>query len=161
MEKPFTSAQSLVEATAAAIFPHLDRPFAFFGHSMGALISFELARYLRRHHKPQPTHLFISGHRAPQLGIEKDLTSKLPDAEFAAELRRLNGMPREVLEHPELMQLMIPLLRADFEVCQTYQDTPEPPLDCPFEVFGGLQDEDVTREMVEAWREQTTRSFKL
>lgn len=161
MEKPFTSAQALVEAAADAILPHLDRPFAFFGHSMGAIISFELARYLRRHNRPQPTRLFISGRSAPQLGVKESATYSLPDAEFAEELLRLNGTPREVLEHPELMQLMLPLLRADFEVCQTYQYLPEPPLDCPITAFGGLNDQDVSGEMVGAWREQTSRPFNL
>ena len=160
-EKPFTRAQSLVEAAAEAILPYLDLPFAFFGHSMGAIISFELARYLRRHQRPQPTHLFISGRSAPQLNIEESATHNLPDAEFAEELRRLNGTPHEVLEHPELMQLMMPLLRADFEVCQTYQYRPEPALDCPISAFGGLHDADVSTAMVEAWREQTNGPFRL
>jgi medium-chain acyl-[acyl-carrier-protein] hydrolase len=78
-----------------------------------------------------------------------------------AELRRLNGTPKEVLEHPELMELMIPLLRADFEVCQTYKPTDGPPLSCPIHAFGGLQDEDIPREHVEAWRNETTGSFEL
>ncbi|HEY0101520.1 MAG TPA: alpha/beta fold hydrolase [Pyrinomonadaceae bacterium] len=160
-EKPFTRALSLVEAAAGAILPYLDRPFAFFGHSMGAMISFELARYLRRHNHPQPTHLFISGSRAPQLGFNGAVTYNLPDAEFAEELRRLNGTPREVLEHPELMGLMTPVLRADFEVCQTYLYTPEPALDCPVTAFGGLLDQGVSREMIEAWEEQTTARFRL
>ena len=160
-EKPFTRAQSLVEAAAEAILPHLDRPFAFFGHSMGAIIGFELARYLRRHNLPQPVHLFISGRRAPQLNLTDKVTYNLPDAEFAQELQRLNGTPREVLAHPELMQLMTPLLRADFEVCQTYRYTEEPALDCPISAFGGLHDRDVSGEMVRAWREQTGGSFRL
>jgi medium-chain acyl-[acyl-carrier-protein] hydrolase len=161
MEKPFTNYQSLVEAVAQAILPHCDRPFAFFGHSMGAIISFELARYLRRHNGPQPTHIFVSGRRAPQLNVNDSPTYNLPDAEFAEELRRLNGTPREVLENAELMQLVIPLLRADFEVCQTYQYTPEPPLECPISAFGGVEDKDVSGAMVEAWGEQTNGPFKL
>lgn len=160
-EKPYTSAQSLVEAAAEAIVPHLDRPFAFFGHSMGALISFELARRLRRLNMPQPTHIFLSGRGAPQLGVREAITYNLPDKEFAEELRRLNGTPREVLEHQELMELMIPLLRADFEVCQTYLYTQEPPLDCPVTAFGGLYDYEANGEMVGAWREQTSRAFRL
>lgn len=161
METAFTRYQSLVEAVAHAILPHCDRPFAFFGHSMGAIISFELARFLRRHNGPQPTHIFISGRRAPQLNVNDSPTYSLPEAEFAEELRRLNGTPREVLENAELMQLVIPLLQADFEVCQTYQYTPEPPLECPISAFGGLEDKDVSSAMVEAWSEQTTGPFKL
>jgi surfactin synthase thioesterase subunit len=160
-ENPYTSLQSLVEAAAEAITPYLDLPFAFFGHSMGALISFELARHLRRLHKPLPRHLFLSGRSAPQLGIHDEVTYNLPANEFAQELRRLNGTPREVLEHQELMELMIPLLRADFEICQTYRDTQEPPLNCAITAFGGLDDPDATEELIAAWREQTTSSFRL
>ena len=160
-EKPYTCAQSLVEAAAEAIIPHLDLPFAFFGHSMGALISFELARHLRRLDMPPPAHICVSGRGAPQLGVREPVTYNLPEKEFAEELRRLNGTPREVLEHQELMELMIPLLRADFEVCQTYRYTQEPALDCPITAFGGWYDYEVSGEMVGAWREQTTRSFRL
>lgn len=160
-EKPYTSAQTIVEAAAEAIVPYLDRPFAFFGHSMGALISFELARHLRRLNLPKPMHLFLSGRGAPHFGKRERVTYNLPVDEFAEELRQLNGTPREVLEHQELMELMIPLLRADFEVCQTYDYTEEPALDCPITAFGGLYDEAVTSEMVAAWRDQTTSSFRL
>jgi medium-chain acyl-[acyl-carrier-protein] hydrolase len=161
MEKPDTSAQSLVEAAAEAITPYLDLPFAFFGHSMGALISFELARHLRRLHLPAPKHLFLSGRSAPHPEIRDPVTYNLPVNEFAEELRRLNGTPREALENHELMELMIPLLRADFEICQTYSYTQEPPLDCPITAFGGLDDSDSTEQMIAAWREQTTSSFTL
>ena len=161
-EKPYTSARSLVDAVAEAIIPHLDRPFAFFGHSMGALISFELARQLRRLNMPSPLHLFLSGRAAPQRReFKESITYNLPAKEFAEELRRLNGTPREVLEHQELMELMIPLLKADFEICQTYNYTQEPALDCPITAFGGLSDHEATGEMIDAWREQTTRSFRL
>lgn len=160
-EKPYTSAQAVVEAVAEAIVPYLDRPFAFFGHSMGALISFELTRHLRRLNRPGPKHLFLSGRGAPQFGKKERLTYNLPTDEFAEELRRLNGTPREVLEHQELMELMIPLLRADFEVCETYDYTEEPPLDCPITAFGGLYDATVTGAMVQAWRDQTTSKFRL
>lgn len=160
VENLFTRYQSLVEAIADAIFPYLDRPFAFFGHSMGAIISFELARHLRRHNGPTPAHVFVSGRRAPHLSVNEPTTYKLPDFEFTEELRRLNGTPREVLDNAELMNLLIPLLKADFEVCQTYRYTNGPPLDCPISAFGGLQDRDVGSEMVEAWGQHTAGPFR-
>ena len=161
-EKPYTSAHSLVEAVAEAIIPHLDLPFAFFGHSMGALISFELARHLRRLNLPAPVHLFLSGRAAPQRTKFKELvTYNLAPKEFVEKLRQLNGTPREVLEHQELMELMIPLLKADFEICQTYDYTQESALDVPITAFGGLNDHEVTEEMIAAWREQTSGSFRL
>lgn len=160
-EAPFTHTRPLVEAVAEAILTYLDMPFAFFGHSMGAIISFELARHLRRHSYPMPSHIFVSGRRAPQLKVKESATYNLPENQFAEELRRLNGTPREVLENAELMQLVIPLLRADFEVCQNYQYTDETPLDCPISAFGGLQDQEVSSAMVEAWQEQTNGSFRM
>jgi medium-chain acyl-[acyl-carrier-protein] hydrolase len=107
---------------------------------MGGLISFELARYLRRHQGPLPIHLFISGRCAPQITSSETAKSVLPEDEFIEELIRLNGTPPEVLDNPELMMMMIPLLRADFLLCESYTYKKEPPLDCPISVFGGLQD---------------------
>jgi medium-chain acyl-[acyl-carrier-protein] hydrolase len=159
-ESPFNRLSTLVEAAAQALLPYLDKPFAFFGHSMGALISFELARQLRRQHGPQPVHLFVSARLPPQIPDKSPRTYDLPEAEFINELRSLDGTPKEVLEHPELMGLMLPMLRADFAVCQTYNYVYEPPLNCPLTVFGGLQDE-TDRESLEPWREQTIASFSL
>ena len=161
-DAPFTRLSPLVDAIGQAILPHLDKPFAFFGHSMGALIAFELARYLRRQRGPAPRHLLVSGRRAPHLSETERTTYNLPEAEFTEELKRLNGTPQEVLEHEELMQLMLPLLRADFGICETYQYESEPPLDCPISAYGGLQDTHVTKEHLEAWRTQTNnRHFTL
>jgi medium-chain acyl-[acyl-carrier-protein] hydrolase len=159
MEEPFNRLSTLVGAAAEALLPYLEKPFAFFGHSMGALVSFELARELRRHDLA-PAHLFVSGRWPPQMRDNSDPTYDLPDAQFMKELRSLNGTPKEVLEHPALMELMLPMLRADFEVCQTYRYVEEPPLNCPLTVFGGLQDE-TDRESLENWRKQTTASFSL
>jgi medium-chain acyl-[acyl-carrier-protein] hydrolase len=160
-EAPFTSLLPLVAAIGQALPPYLDKPFAFFGHSMGGAISFELARYLRRMNMPQPLHLFVSGRRAPQLTADEPPAYNLPVAEFLEELRRLNGTPAEVLDHPEMMQLLLPLVRADFELIQTYTYSPEPPLSCPISVFGGLEDHTDRIHYLEAWREQTTASFSL
>ena len=160
-EQPFTSLDALVEAAAEAIAPSVDKPFALFGHSMGAMISFELARRLRELGRPQPAHLFISGRRAPQLPNNDPLSYNLPEAELRKELLRLNGTPKEVLEHPELMELMLPLLRADFSVVETYVYRPGVPLACPLTAFGGLRDSEVSRQELDAWREQTAGEFVL
>lgn len=150
-----------VEAVAAGLTPALDRPFAFFGHSMGALISFELARYLRRLGRPGPVHLFVSGHGAPHLPDRNPPLHGLPEPEFVAKLRELNGTPEEVLRHEELLQLLIPVLRADFAVCETYVYQAEPPLPCPISAYGGLADGYVNREELAAWQEQTASRFSL
>lgn len=159
---PFTRLLPLVEAIVEeALAPHLSTPFAFFGHSMGAIISFEVARYLRRRGGPSPLHLFVSGRRAPQLPGRERQTYDLPEEEFTAELRRLNGTPQEVFEYPELMQLLMPMLRADFEANETYVYRPGPPLDCPITAFGGVEDSEASFEELGAWREQTSAEFSL
>jgi medium-chain acyl-[acyl-carrier-protein] hydrolase len=158
---PFKQIEPLVKAIASEILPYLDKPFAFFGHSMGGLVSFELARFIRRHHSLEPAHLFISGRRAPQTKDLKPPIHHLPEADFLQELRQLNGTPEEVLNNHELMEILTPILRADFAVLETYIYTREAPLNCPISVFGGLQDKEVQLEELEAWREQTFNSFSL
>nr|QEO74499.1 thioesterase [uncultured bacterium] len=160
-ERPLTSLGELVAAAAPALLPFMDRPFAFYGHSMGALLGYELARRLREEGRPEPSYLFVSGCRAPQSADARDVTYDLPDAEFVEVLRRLKGTPAEVLEHEELLRLLLPLLRADFAVTQTYRYSEGPPLGCPITAVGGLQDEEVTREHLPPWREMTTGAFSL
>lgn len=158
-EAPLTQLGALMRSLAPALRPHLDKPFALFGHSMGALISFELARVLRREHGLLPLHLFVSGRRAPQCERAGPYTYDLPEPEFLQELRRLNGTPREVLENTELVRLMLPVVRADFALTQTYNYAVEHPLACPISAYGGLGDSDVTADQLEAWREHTTAAF--
>jgi medium-chain acyl-[acyl-carrier-protein] hydrolase len=160
-EKPFTRMLPLVQAIAQALLPHLDKPFIFFGHSMGGLISFELARLLPRDYGLSPVHLFVSGRRAPQIPAPDSPIHALPDPAFLEKLRRLNGTPEAVLKSGELMQLLIPTLRADFAVLETYIYAPGPTLDCPITAFGGLQDREVNCDDLEAWREQTNAAFSL
>ncbi|HKU75298.1 MAG TPA: thioesterase II family protein [Pyrinomonadaceae bacterium] len=159
-ETPFRDHTALVLALAQGLTPYLDKPCAFFGHSMGAIISFELARYLQQENGFEISHLFVSGRRAPQFPRTDPYTFNLPEAEFVEELRRLNGTPSEVLFHPELMNLMLPLLRADFELIETYSYVPGPPLTCPITAFGGLDDEEV-KDVLDPWREQTGGPFSL
>lgn len=128
---------------------------------MGALIAFELARLLRKEYGLSPLQLFVSGRNAPQLPITDSPLYNLPEAEFIEALRRLNGTPHEVLEHEELMQFMLPVLRGDFTVCETYAYSDDAPLDCPITAFGGVEDKDVRRERLESWLMQTNASFLL
>ena len=160
-DAPFTQIKPLVEAAAEAIMPFFYKPFAFFGHNMGALIIYELARLLRRKKAAAPIHLFVAGHSAPHLRSREVLTYNLPHDEFIEVLRRLKGTPQEVLDHPELIELVVPLLRADFEICETYQHSNEPPLESPITAFGGTDDVDAPRERMEAWRDHTSGAFSL
>jgi surfactin synthase thioesterase subunit len=154
-EKPYTHIEPLVEALAEVLPPYFDLPFAFFGHSMGALIGFELTRELRRRGAAQPIHLFLSGRRSPEVPPREEPIHDLPEPEFIVKLRELNGTPEEVLQHAELMHLLIPILRADFAINENYTFKPELPLDIGFSAFGGLGDVEVTREDVSAWAQHT------
>lgn len=160
-EKPFTNARPLAQEVTEALTDVLDLPYAFFGHSMGALIAFEVARGLRRKQKPLPRHLFVSSVRAPQYRNRDQLSFDMPDAEFIDELRSLNGTPNEVLENSELMALMMPMLRADFSVAQTYEFVEETPLSLPISVYGGENDVSVSATELEGWRGQTAGPFSL
>jgi len=158
-ERPFTHMEPLIETLAEVLQPYLDVPFAFYGHSLGALISFELARQLRRQHGPTPTQLLVSGCHAPQLPLSDEPVHQLPDEEFVQALRRFNGTPDAVLQDADLMRLLLPLLRADFAIYETYTYTPEEPLSCPIAAYGGLHDFRASRESVEAWKQQTEHKF--
>jgi medium-chain acyl-[acyl-carrier-protein] hydrolase len=160
-EPPFTKLSCLIEALTRALDPLLDKPFAFFGHSLGALIGFELARQIRRQYGAHPVRLFVSAGRAPQIPHRAPPIHTLPDNQFLAELRRLNGTPRELLDHEELIEVMLPILRADFALYETYLYSTEPPMNCPICTFGGLQDRRVSASDLEAWRSQTSASFSL
>lgn len=160
-EPAFDRPEPLIQGVADALQPWLDMPFVFFGHSMGGMISFELSRELRRRGQKLPLHIFVSGRRAPQLPARDEPIHDLPEPEFIVKLRELNGTPEEVLQHAELMKLLIPVLRADFAVNETYNYTEEEPLDVGISAFGGLGDEEVTREDLASWRDQTRGRFRL
>jgi medium-chain acyl-[acyl-carrier-protein] hydrolase len=162
LREPFlVSLPAMIDKLEEVTMPLLDKPFVFFGHSMGAMIAFELARALRRRRGKQPQALFMAGRRAPQLPKIEPISYNLPHDEFIEELIKLDGTPKEVIEHAELMELMIPLLRADFQLVQTYEYLTDSPLRCPITVYGGLQDHETTREMLLSWKEQTTSRFAL
>lgn len=145
----------MLDALQQAIQPLLDKPFALFGHSMGGLIAFELARKL------QPQALFVSGCSAPQIPDPNPPIHNLPDDEFIKSLQKLNGIPDEVLNSAELMELVLPSLRVDFEVLENYCYTPNgKQLTCPIITYSGLEDSHVNREQLEGW-EMHTNNFKL
>lgn len=160
-EPPYVSLPSLIGDLEGLIWSLLDKPFVLFGHSMGAIIAFELARYLRRKYDCEPQALFISGRRAPQIPNSDPINYNLPKDEFIKELIELDGTPKEVIEHEELMDMMIPLLRADFQLTQTYEYTADIPLQCPIAVYGGLEDHHVPREVLLPWKEMTSSNFSL
>lgn len=160
-EPPQTSARPLARLIADALIPYLDRPFAFFGHSMGALLSFEVARELRRRGLRIPDHLFVSAKSAPQLPPSRPPVFDLPEADFLEQLRRLYNPPEQAWERPELLQMLLPVMRADMAICDTFVFCHEPPLDCPICACGGTDDPETPMERLDAWREQTTSVFTV
>jgi medium-chain acyl-[acyl-carrier-protein] hydrolase len=160
-EKPFQRLDALVASAADALLPHLTTPFVFFGHSLGALVGFEVARKLRRDGRPQPLHLFASAHRAPHLPNPHPEIRMLSDADFVDQLcKRYGGIPQTVLDNPDLLELMLPCLRADFSVFETYTYSEEPPLACRITAYGGTRDRRVSEPEVRAWERQTTGGFR-
>lgn len=160
-EKPFYSMSALVGALGRSILPFIDRDVAFFGHSMGGLVSFELSRQLRREFGLEPARLFVSGCSAPRNAHLLPRIHRLPTPEFLNELRRLNTATGPMSNDDQILQLMLPTLRADFTVCETYSYLNEPPLDSAISVYGGLQDYKVKHEYLEEWRKETTGTFAL
>lgn len=159
-EQPYDHVDPMVDVLVDALRPYMDLPFTFFGHSMGAIIGFALARELRRRGERLPFHLFVSGRGAPDQPARQEPIHGLPEDEFLAKLRELNGTPEEVLQHAELMKLLLPILRADFAVNETYPYTEEALFELPLSAFGGLGDVDIPAEDVEAWGSQTTGRFR-
>src|SRR5262249_9374078 len=126
-----------------------------------ALIAFELARELRRRSRTMPAHLFFSACRAPSAVRGVPVTFNLPHRDFMAALERLNGTPKEFFEHPEIQKALLPLLRADFEITDTYEYLTESPLACPINVYGGDQDELATVKSLYPWQVETSGGCKI
>ncbi len=159
-EPAYTRLTPLVEALADAIDPYLDKPFAFFGHSMGSLVGFELARQLRRTHEKHPVRLYLGAYRAPHLPNPNVKIYHLPLEVFKVILRA-DGIPERILQNEELMQAMLPTLRADFELCDTHIYKEEAPLQCPFSIFGGQEDNRISAAELAAWRIHSSAECNL
>ena len=140
---------------------YFDRPICLFGHSLGALIAFELSRTMRQREMPAPHRLFISACRAPQIPYKRPPIHHLDDPEFLQAVGKLNGTPSEVLMHQELLRILLPALRADFRLAETYRYVPAPPLSCAISAIGGDEDEFITRGDLVAWHSQTTGPFNF
>jgi surfactin synthase thioesterase subunit/glycosyltransferase involved in cell wall biosynthesis len=159
-EQGYERMKPLVEALLEEIRPHTGVPFAFFGHSMGAGISFELARALRREGLPQPVSLHVSGARAPQYRLNHTPPAEPTLRDFIAELRRLEGFPPSVLNNSELLKLALPALLSDARLYRHYRYEPGEPLNLPVFAYGGEADPNVTGEHLESWKAQTAAGFR-
>lgn len=160
-EPPYSELRPLVHAAAEALASEVEMPFAFFGHSMGGLIAFELARELRKRHGIQPAHLFISAKCSPRQRPEDPAVGQLSDAALIEVLERYEGTPRDLLNDAELMKLVLPVIRADMALCDSHVYEPGASLECPITVFGGLDDHVCSRACLESWQEHTKGPFTL
>ncbi len=161
-ETPIASIPGIVSALLPEILACADRPFAFFGHSMGAVVATEVARALQSSGGPVPSHLFVSARRPTGVADPDPPMAHLPDAELVAELNsRYGGIPPEVMEHEELMALLLPGLRADLSALESFQPTAGTRLTMPLHVFGGAGDARVPRAHLEAWQADAQGSFRV
>lgn len=160
-EPAVTSAGRLSAQIVEAMMPLLGEPFALFGHSLGALLAFEIARTLSDRRLPTPVTLFLSGCGVPKPRRAAHPIHLLPDDDFLAEVRRFGGTPPEVLADAEMMSLVLPRLRADIELYESYSFSGGPPLAVPISVFGGLDDEEARRDELAGWARLTTGHFRL
>ena len=164
-EKPYSSLPTLIETLAQIIAKHSaseDKlPFAFFGHSLGAIVAFEVARYCKRHYFPMPRRIFVSGCDAPQHRSPCKNLHKLSDSDLIDALKDYNGTPPEILEHRELMDLVLPAIRADFSLGETYRYLPSHPLNIPITVLAGKLDEHILLEELQEWRKETTNECRV
>lgn len=156
----FTNMFTLVDALVDAVRHLLDRPYAIFGHSMGSLVGFELTRALRRQSLPLPAHLIVSGRRAPHLPDPYPPLHPLPDRALLTNLRERYGDAGPALDHAELAALLIPTIRADFQVCETYQPPEEPPLELPMTAMAGADDPVATPDELAAWQVHCAGAFR-
>lgn len=157
-EPPFTRLPPLVDTLVEVVRRRLDKPYALFGHSMGALVGFELARALRRRGLPRPVHLFLASYTAPQVLARTPPAPKTREVEptLAHKRAQAHAVPGEMTA--ELLKLVMPTLLADTALCESYTYQEEEPLECPLSVFRGSEDE-VREHHIEAWRELTRGSF--
>jgi len=160
-EPALESVDAIVDHLAPVLGPEAEVPYVVFGHSLGALVGFELVRRLRSEGYPLPRRLFACAHRAPHLPDPDPPIHQLPNDRFIEELRGLNGTPQAVFDSQELLDLFLPVLRADFTAAETYIYRSGAPLPCAITAIGGTGDNMISREAMQAWREHTSGDFEL
>jgi medium-chain acyl-[acyl-carrier-protein] hydrolase len=157
----YQSMMPLVNAIVPILAPQTDVPFAFFGHSLGAHVAFEVARILRNQNVSLPRGMIVSGTRAPHLASRRLPLHDLPTPRLIDELRRYGGTPEAVLQNQELMDIFLPPLRADLTIFETHPHTPDTPFHFPITAFGGRTDHRTDHDELEAWKEHTVANFSV
>jgi surfactin synthase thioesterase subunit len=161
-EVALTHAHEAASLLADTLEPYLDLDYAFFGYSMGALIAFEVIRELRRRGAPMPLQLFVGAMRGPQLPATRPPLAHLPrEAFFRQVCDDYYESPPPAWRNPELLEIILPVLRADMALCENYGYRHEPPFAFPIQAFAGQRDESAPVSVVQAWHDQTTGAFNL
>ncbi|HEY6795198.1 MAG TPA: alpha/beta fold hydrolase [Kineosporiaceae bacterium] len=160
-ERAATRMDEVVDPVTQALASLTDRPYAVFGHSMGAAVAYEVARRLESSGVPGPRCLFVSGRRAPHLPSRRPPLHGLPDQELLSAVAELNGTPDGVLRHDDLLRLFLPTLRADFALNETYRPLPGTALRCAVSSLTGDADPQVDLDEIAGWRAVTSGAFTL
>jgi surfactin synthase thioesterase subunit len=165
-DTPFMTVEAMVEEYFSALRPFLesrpDLPFAFYGHSLGGLLAFEITRRLQAEGLPMPTLVFMGASTPPHLGLIHEEIHHLPDAEFVTAIQeRYAGIPQEVLNEPELMEIFLPALKADFAAYERYRFEEGVPVYCPLTAFAGASDRGIAPRLIEEWGRHTEGEFLL
>ncbi|PVZ68905.1 thioesterase II family protein [Pelagibaculum spongiae] len=168
-EQPLNSIEQMVQGLVPALAPALvpvskgktQTPYVFFGHSMGATLAYETMLELKRQGLPLPAHLIVSGRRAPSEHGQARNLSSLPKAQFIEALKNLEGTPKELLEHQELMELLEPILRADFAAIENWRPKQHLPFNLPITAMGGTEDHRVSLSQLAAWQEINQQKISL
>lgn len=161
-EPSSTSVRQLVDGILQEIDDLSEKPFAFYGHSLGGIVAFELTRALRQLGRPGPRHLYIGAARPPQMASSRPPIHMLPDGDFVAAVNsRYGGIPSAIAADSGAMEMILPGLRGDFTAYETYQFRPSDPLAIPITIFGGAQDTAVAPECLQGWGQHTDAAFDI
>jgi len=160
-ERAIDRVDTIVKEVTDSLAGLLDLPFALFGHSMGALLAFEVARMIPSRYGLTAQVLFVSAHSAPRILRAEPKISELPEDEFIARILALDGTPHEVFHDPQLRSITLPALRADFRAIEAYEYRAGEPLSCDITAFAGIDDRHFTLDTMIAWESETTASFKF
>ena len=163
LEPAYDDCQALTDALLSALRPFLDKPYSIYGHSMGALLAFELARQIEEVSDQivRPERVFVAAHRAAHLPLQRLPMADLPQEALIAKLNEFGGFSSEALNSPELMELLLPTIRADLKLCDTYHYEQKKPLRCPLEVIIGALDHQTSTETTNPWALQTAEPTKI
>jgi medium-chain acyl-[acyl-carrier-protein] hydrolase len=159
-EAPYTQLSQLIDDLIRYITPFTDKKFAFLGHSMGSLISFELTRKMRLMQNLSPIHLFLLAGSAPHLYTYEPI-HHLEENDFIEEVRKFNGIDEIIINNKDIMRSFLQILKADFKLVESYNYIVDDPVDCSISVFGGISDPFVNRENLMSWKDHTTNNFKI